>query len=40
MLPAREAPKTKRPTLIKSEGLENNIPSEQTGKKARVAILT
>ena len=41
MLPTRDPPQDKRPTEIKSEGLETNFPSKQTGKnkKTGVAIL-
>ena len=39
MLSTRDSPQNKRPTQIESEGLEKNIPSKQTGKKAEVAIL-
>ena len=33
MLPARDPPQDKRPTITKSEGLETNFPSKWTGKK-------
>ena len=33
MLPIRDPPQNKRPTLAESEGLERNIPSKWTGKK-------
>ena len=39
MLPTRDPPQNKRPIQIESEGLETNIPSKWTGKKAGVAIL-
>ena len=39
MLPTRDPPQDKRPTQTESEGLETNIPSNWTGKKAGVAIL-
>ena len=39
MLPTRDPPQNKRPTETESEGLEKNIPSKRTGKKAGVAIL-
>ena len=35
----RDPPQNKRPTQTESEGLETNIPSKWTGKKAWVAIL-
>ena len=38
MLPTRHPSQDKRPTQTESEGLETNIPSKQTGKKAEVAI--
>ena len=40
MLPTEDPPQNKRPTQTESEGLEENIPSKWTEKKARVAILT
>ena len=40
MLPTRDPPQDKRPAQTESEGLETNIPSKWTGKKAWVAILT
>ena len=33
MLPTRDPPQDKRPTLTESEGLETNFPSKWTGKK-------
>ena len=39
MLPTGDKPQNKRPTQTESEGLETNIPTKWTGKKARVAIL-
>ena len=39
MLPTRDPPQDRRPTQTESEGLETNIPSKWTGKKAGVAIL-
>ena len=39
MLPTRDQPQNKRPTQYENEGLETNIPSKWTGKKAGVAIL-
>ena len=42
MLPKRDPPQNKRPTLTESEGLETNIPSKMTEKqtnKAEVAML-
>ena len=39
MLPTRDPPQNKKPTQTESEGLEKNIPSKWTGRKARVAIL-
>ena len=39
MLPIKDPPQNKRPTKIKSEGLEKSIPSKWTGKKAGVEIL-
>ena len=40
MLPTRDPPQDRRPTLTESEGLETNIPSKWTRqKKAGVAIL-
>ena len=39
VLPTRDPPQNKRPTQIESGGLEKNIPSKHTGKKAEVAIL-
>ena len=39
MLPTGDPPQNKRPTQTESEGLETNIPSKWTGKKAGVAIL-
>ena len=40
MLPTRDPPQDRRPTLTESEGLETIFPSKRTGKeKARVAIL-
>ena len=38
MPPTRDPPQHKRPTQTESEGLETNIPSNWTGKKAGVAI--
>ena len=40
MLPTGDPPQNKRPTQTVSKGLEKNIPSKWTGKKAGVAILT
>ena len=39
MLPIKDPPQNKRPTKIKSEGLEKSIPSKWKGTKAGVAIL-
>ena len=39
MQPTRHPPQNKIPTQTESEGLEKNIPSKWTGKKAWVAIL-
>ena len=39
MLPTRHPPQDRRPTQTESVGLETNIPSKQTGKKAGVAML-
>ena len=39
MLPTRDPPQNKRLTQTECEGLEENITSKWTGKKARVAIL-
>ena len=39
MLPTRDPPQNKRPTQTENEGLETNIPSKWSGKKARVVIL-
>ena len=39
MLPTRVPPQDRRLTQTESEGLETNIPSKWTGKKAGVAIL-
>ena len=39
MLPTRDLQQNKRPTQTESEGLEKNIPSKWTGKKAGVAML-
>ena len=38
MLPTRDPPQDRRPTQTESEGLETNIPSKWTGRKARLAI--
>ena len=38
MLPTTDPPENKRPTQTESEGLEINISSKWTGKKAGVAI--
>ena len=35
MLPTRDPPQDRRPTQTKSEGLEKNFPSKQTGKKSK-----
>ena len=39
MLPTRDPPQDKRHTQTESEGLETNLPSKRTGKKAGIAIL-
>ena len=39
MLPTSDLPQNKRHIQTESEGLEKNIPSKWTGKKAEVAIL-
>ena len=39
MLPTRDPSQDKRPTQTESEGLETNVPSKRTGKKAGVATL-
>ena len=39
MLPTRDPSEDRRPTQTESVGLETNIPSKQTGKKAGVAML-
>ena len=39
MLPIRDPPQDRRPKKTESEGLETNIPSKWTKKKAGVAIL-
>ena len=39
MLPTKDPPQDRKPIQTESEGLETNIPSKWTAKKAGVAIL-